>query len=196
MPKLNDLRSPSGSTSRSKRLGRGPGSGTGKTSGRGHKGHKARTGTPHRPWFEGGQMPIQRRVPKRGFTNLFRTEYEIVNVRDLARVEEDVITPDVLAAYRLVDLGSGRGVKILGDGDLERKLVVHAHAFTRSARAKIEAAGGSVETIGGPTGRPARLSRVAARDAAAAQAQSDSSAAAQAESDSSEEEASSDASEK
>ncbi len=148
MSELNELRRPSGAHRGGKRLGRGPGSGTGKTSGRGHKGHKARTGTPHRAWFEGGQMPIQRRVPKRGFSNArFRIEYETVNVRDLERVQEETITPEVLAAHGLVDLGSGRPVKILGDGELERKLTIRAHAFTKSARAKIEAAGGTVEPI-------------------------------------------------
>lgn len=153
MSDLNTLHRPQGSHRGGKRLGRGPGSGTGKTSGKGHKGHKARTGTPHRAWFEGGQMPIQRRVPKRGFSNSrFRTVYETVNVRDLERIEEDTITPEVLAAYGLVDLGSGRPIKILGDGDVGRKLTIRAHAFTKSARSKIESAGGAVDSIDGPTG--------------------------------------------
>ncbi len=149
MADLHDLHRPDGIVDGGKRLGRGPGSGRGKTSGRGHKGHKARTGTPHRPWFEGGQMPIQRRVPKRGFTNIFRTEWETVNVRDLDRIEGDEVTPEVLAAHGLVRLNAGRPVKILGDGELERKLTVRVHGVTKGARAKIEAAGGTVEIIGG-----------------------------------------------
>src|SRR5690606_20435790 len=126
-----------------KRLGRGPGSGLGKTSGRGHKGHKARTGGNTKPWFEGGQMPLQRRVPKRGFKNPFRREYEIVNLRDLKRIEADTITLEVLASHGLVDLGKGRPVKILGTGELDRKITVQAHAVSAGARAKIESAGGS-----------------------------------------------------
>src|SRR5690606_32063334 len=97
-----------------KRLGRGPGSGTGKTSGKGHKGHKARTGGQTHTWFEGGQMPLQRRLPKRGFTNIFRKEFEVVNVGRLDRLEETEITPEVLHERRLIDLGSKRPVKILG----------------------------------------------------------------------------------
>ncbi len=145
---LSNLRAPEGANRPRKRIGRGPGSGTGKTSGKGHKGQKARTGHHGIPsWFEGGQMPLQRRVPKRGFKNPFREEYEVVNLRDLARVQDDVITPDVLGAHKLVDLGKGRRVKVLGTGDLARKVTVRAHAVSASARAKIEAAGGSVELL-------------------------------------------------
>jgi large subunit ribosomal protein L15 len=145
---LSNLRAPEGANRPRKRIGRGPGSGTGKTSGKGHKGQKARTGHHGVPsWFEGGQMPLQRRVPKRGFKNRFREEYEIVNLRDLARVQDEVITPDVLGAHKLVDLGKGRRVKVLGTGDLARKVTVRAHAVSASARAKIEAAGGSVELL-------------------------------------------------
>jgi large subunit ribosomal protein L15 len=147
MTDLSNLRRPDGAHRSKKRLGRGPGSGTGKTSGKGHKGHKARTGGGTHPWFEGGQMPLQRRVPKRGFTNIFRTVYEIVNVGDLARIEADDITPDVLAAHRLVDLGKGRRIKVLGDGAIERKVTVRAHAVSAGARTKIEAAGGTVELL-------------------------------------------------
>ncbi|MBI4410409.1 MAG: 50S ribosomal protein L15, partial [Gemmatimonadetes bacterium] len=122
--------------------------GIGKTSGRGHKGHKARTGGQTNPGFEGGQMPLRRRLPKRGFKNPFRQVYEIVNVRDLERIEVDEITPQVLDEHRLVDLGKGNPVKILGEGRLRRKLVVRAHAVSAGARAKIEAAGGRVELLG------------------------------------------------
>jgi large subunit ribosomal protein L15 len=147
MTDLSNLRRPAGAHRPAKRIGRGPGSGTGKTAGRGHKGHKARTGGQTHPWFEGGQMPLQRRVPKRGFKNPFRKVYEIVNLRDLERVEEDAITPEVLHARRLIDLGRGRPVKVLGDGEIQRKVTVRVHAVTASARAKIEAAGGTVELL-------------------------------------------------
>src|SRR5512141_2402759 len=114
MSDLSNLPRPEGAHRASKRLGRGPGSGTGKTSGKGHKGQKARTGHHGIPsWFEGGQMPLQRRVPKRGFKNPFREEFEVVNLRDLARVEDEVITPEVLDAHKLVDLGKGRRVQVL-----------------------------------------------------------------------------------
>jgi large subunit ribosomal protein L15 len=148
MSDLNKLRRPEGANKERKRLGRGPGSGKGKTSGKGHKGQKARTGHHGVPaWFEGGQMPLQRRVPKRGFKNPFRTEYEIVNLSQLNGLTEDTITPEVLHANRLVDIGKGRPVKILGDGEVTRKISVHAHAVSESARAKIEAAGGTVELL-------------------------------------------------
>jgi large subunit ribosomal protein L15 len=148
MSDLSNLRRPEGANTERKRLGRGPGSGTGKTSGKGHKGQKARTGHHGTPtWFEGGQMPIQRRVPKRGFTNIFRTEYEIVNLEAIAGLEETEITPEVLHQYRLVDLGKKRPIKILANGELERKVTVHAHRVSAAARAKIEAAGGTVELL-------------------------------------------------
>jgi len=147
MSDLSKLARPEGATSPKKRLGRGPGSGTGKTSGKGHKGQKARTGGGVHPWFEGGQMPLQRRLPKRGFTNNFRTEFEIVNVGDLARIEAEEITPEVLNAHRLIDLGKKRPVKLLGDGSIDRKVTIRAHAVSAGARAKIEAAGGSVELL-------------------------------------------------
>lgn len=144
---LSNLRRPEGANQARKRLGRGPGSGIGKTSGKGHKGHKARTGGQTHPWFEGGQMPLQRRVPKRGFKNPFRVEYETVNLRDLNRLEEDTITPEVLDQHRLMDLGKGRRLKVLGDGSIERKVTVRAHAVSAAARSKIEAAGGTVELL-------------------------------------------------
>ena len=148
MSDLNNLRRPEGANRRKKRLGRGPGSGKGKTSGKGHKGQKARTGHHGIPsWFEGGQMPLQRRVPKRGFKNPFRTEYEIVNLGQLNKLSEDEITPEVLHSNRLIDIGKGRPVKVLGDGEITRKVTVRAHKVSESARAKIEAAGGSVEIL-------------------------------------------------
>jgi large subunit ribosomal protein L15 len=148
MSDLSNLPRPKGANRDRKRLGRGPGSGTGKTSGKGHKGQKARTGHHGTPtWFEGGQMPIQRRVPKRGFTNIFRVESEIVNLHSIQLLEETEITPEVLHQHRLVDLGKGRPIKILANGELERKVTVHAHKVSAAARAKIEAAGGSVELL-------------------------------------------------
>jgi large subunit ribosomal protein L15 len=148
MTDLSNLRRPEGAHRSRKRLGRGPGSGTGKTSGKGHKGQKARTGGGVHPWFEGGQMPLQRRVPKRGFKNPFRTVYQVVNVAALEALEETDITPEVLDSYRLVDLGNGNPVKILGNGEIGRKVTVRAHAVSASAKSKIEAAGGTVERIG------------------------------------------------
>ncbi len=148
MVDLSNLRAPAGANRPRKRIGRGPGSGTGKTAGKGHKGQKARTGHHGVPaWFEGGQMPLQRRIPKRGFKNPFRQVFEVVNLRDLEREQEQEITPEVLAAHRLVDLGTGRRVKVLGTGEVARKVTVRAHAISASARAKIEAAGGSVELL-------------------------------------------------
>jgi large subunit ribosomal protein L15 len=148
MSDLSNLSRPEGAHRDRKRIGRGPGSGTGKTSGKGHKGQKARTGHHGTPsWFEGGQMPLQRRVPKRGFKNPFRTEYEIVNLGQLNKLSEEEITPEVLHSNRLVDIGKGRPVKVLGDGEITRKITVRAHKVSESARAKIEAAGGSVEIL-------------------------------------------------
>jgi large subunit ribosomal protein L15 len=147
MAELHDLSPASGSHRDRKRVGRGPGSGTGQTAGRGQKGQKARAGGSVRPGFEGGQMPLHRRLPKRGFHNFTRVEYQVVNVRDLARVEGDV-TPESLRAAGLI--GSGRRpVKILGNGDVESALTVEAHAFSGSAREKIEAAGGTATVLGG-----------------------------------------------
>jgi large subunit ribosomal protein L15 len=146
MTDLHNLGRPEGSHRGSKRIGRGPGSGKGKTSGKGHKGQKARTGHHGTPsWFEGGQMPLQRRVPKRGFKNHFRVTYEVVNVRDLEGIEETTITPEVLHAHRLADLG--KRVKVLGDGNLKRKIELRVHAISEAARSKVEAAGGSIELL-------------------------------------------------
>ena len=148
---LHNLGPARGSHRERKRLGRGPGSGTGKTAGKGHKGSKARAGHGGpgggKPGFEGGQMPLTRRIPKRGFTNPFRIEYEIVNVGVLDGLEETEITPEVLHQYRLVDLGRGRPVKVLADGELDRKVTVRAHKVSAAARTKIEAAGGTVELL-------------------------------------------------
>jgi large subunit ribosomal protein L15 len=149
MKELSKLGRPEGANRSRKRLGRGPGSGTGKTSGKGHKGQKARTGHHGMPaWFEGGQMPLQRRVPKRGFTNPFRVEYQVVNVSALNGIEETEVTLEVLHAHGLADAGSEMPVKLLGDGTIERRVVVHVHAASATAKSKIEAAGGTVELIG------------------------------------------------
>ena len=143
---LQDLRPSSGATRPRKRVGRGPGSGQGKTAGRGHKGQKSRSGYHHQRGFEGGQMPLHRRVPKRGFTNIFRREYDVVNLSDLDRFEAgDSVTPKELASRRLAH--GRRPVKILGGGELKKALTVSAHKFSESARARIEAAGGSCEVL-------------------------------------------------
>ncbi len=142
---LHDLAPAPGSRKNRKRVGRGPGSGMGKTSTRGHKGLKARSGGSVRPGFEGGQMPIYRRLPKRGFTNIFKTNNAVLNVKDLERFEEGV-TIDPQTLYQ-ADLVKGRvdGIKILGTGDVTKKLVLKDLQVSRTAREKIEAAGGSVE---------------------------------------------------
>lgn len=145
--KLHELKAPAGSRRRRKVVGRGPGSGHGQTSGRGEKGQKARSGGRSRPWFEGGQLPLHRRVPKRGFTNLFRKEYAILNVRDLQRFEAGTsVTPATLSEAGLVRTATAP-VKILGEGTLSKALTVSAHAFSKGAAAKIRAAGGTLEVI-------------------------------------------------
>ncbi|MFQ5679396.1 MAG: 50S ribosomal protein L15 [Gemmatimonadota bacterium] len=143
---LHNLRPPDGSTPPAKRVGRGPGSGLGKTAGRGHKGQGARSGESVPPWFEGGQMPLHRRTPKRGFHSRNRTEYRIVNLRDLAGLEVAEITPELLRSNGLIASGD-LPVKVLGHGEVERALTVRAHAFSASARRKIEEAGGRVEVV-------------------------------------------------
>ena len=145
MAELHDLSPSTGSTKNRKRKGRGPGSGNGKTAGRGQKGQKARSGGSVHPRFEGGQMLLIRRIPKRGFTNLNRVEYQVVNVRDLERVEGDV-TPESLKAAGLVR-SLKKPVKILGIGEVSRKVAVSAHRFSATAQTKIEAAGGTVTVI-------------------------------------------------
>lgn len=147
--RLEELRPAPGAKRRRKRIGRGPASGHGKTSGRGHKGQKARAGGGKGPGFEGGQMPFHRRVPKRGFINPFRREYAIVNLAALARsfTAGGVVDPDRLVEARLIKKADRDLVKVLGGGELALPLTVRAHAFSRSAAAKIEAAGGQVEVL-------------------------------------------------
>ena len=145
--KLNQLTATPGSTKERKRIGRGYGYGTGKTAGKGHKGQKARAGRGQRPGFEGGQMPLQRRVPKRGFNNIFAKEIVSLNVGTLNQFEDGA----VVDAAALVETGILRkscdGVKILANGELKKKLTVKATAFSEAAKAKIEAAGGKAEVI-------------------------------------------------
>lgn len=145
--RLHDLKPAPGSTSAPKRLGRGVGSGLGKTSGKGHKGAKARSGGGKAPGFEGGQMPLTRRVPKSGFKNPFRKEYATVNVGDLEQFEDGTI----VTVLSLKEVGLVRqlkdGVKILGGGELTRKLTVQVDRFTGTAKEKIETAGGKAEVV-------------------------------------------------
>ena len=145
--KLHELHPAEGSTTAAKRLGRGVGSGLGKTSGKGHKGAKARSGGGKRPGFEGGQMPLYRRVPKKGFTNIFGTDYATVNVKNLNVFEDGA----VVDAQALIDAGLIRkaqdGLKVLGNGELTKKLTVKAAKYTASAKEKIEAVGGTAEVI-------------------------------------------------
>jgi large subunit ribosomal protein L15 len=147
MSGINTLRPDPGSTHKTKRIGRGPGSGHGKTAGRGNKGMWSRSGSSQKRGFEGGQMPLHRRLPKRGFTNIFRKEYAIINVGRLAQLEGDTFDPQ-----RLVELGVikklGDGLKVLGSGELARKITVQAHQFSKSALEKIQKAGGTGQVIG------------------------------------------------
>jgi len=145
MAELHDLTPSPGSHRNKKRIGRGSGSGHGGTSTKGHKGQKARSGGSIHPRREGGQMPLHRRLPKRGFKPLNRTTYQVVNVSDLERVEGDV-SPETLLAAGLIRALS-KPVKVLGQGEVAKAVSVSAHAFSASARAKIEAAGGSVSVI-------------------------------------------------
>ena len=146
---LNNLRPPKGAKHAKKRVGRGMGSGHGKTASRGSKGAQSRSGFRYKRGFEGGQMPLHRRVPKRGFHNPFRIEYAVVNLDTLAEVFDDgsSVTPDVLRERGLVRQ-TNVPVKVLGRGDLTKKLTVHAHKFSGSAAKKIAAAGGSTEVLG------------------------------------------------
>ncbi len=146
MAELHDLSPSTGSHRGRKRVGRGPGSGRGKTSTRGENGQKSRSGAAVHPRFEGGQMPLTRRIPKRGFKNFNRVEYQVVNVRDLDRLDGDV-SPEALRAAGLIGT-LRKPVKVLGQGELAKALAVSAHAFSKGAQAKIEAAGGSVSVIG------------------------------------------------
>jgi large subunit ribosomal protein L15 len=144
---LSNLKPAPGSTKNRKRIGRGPGSGTGKTSGKGHKGQNARSGGGVKPGFEGGQMPLQRRLPKRGFTSLNRKVYALVNLRDLDQFEAgSVVDLEALGKAGLIR-GVKDGVKVLAEGKLSKALTVQAHKFSKTAAEKIEAAGGKAEVL-------------------------------------------------
>ena len=142
MLSLAKLAPQAGSTKQRKRVGRGSGSGHGKTAGRGHKGFKARSGSGVKPGFEGGQMPLQRRIPKRGFTNVFKKEYALVSLSQLNVMDAEVITVDTLVAARIVKRGTL--VKVLANGEVTKALKVQVDKISASAKSKIEAAGGSV----------------------------------------------------
>jgi len=149
---LGNLKYAPGARKKVKRIGRGVGSGHGKTAGKGHKGQRSRSGDQIRPWFEGGQMPLNRRIPKFGFRSPFRVEYQVINVSTLAKLADDgklangIVTPEILYQLGAVSKKS-QPVKILGDGTLSKKLDVTANAFSDSASKKIEAAGGAVKKI-------------------------------------------------
>jgi len=144
---LSSLKPPAGQKHRKKRVGRGMGSGTGKTSGRGHKGARSISGYSIMRGFEGGQMPLHRRLPKRGFTNIFKKQYAIVNLKDLEKLPGDAFTVD-----RLIELGIvnklGEGLKVLASGEITRAITIEAHIFSRAAIEKIEKAGGKATVIG------------------------------------------------
>lgn len=159
---LSTLRPPKGATANRKRVGRGMGSGMGKTSTRGHKGQRSRSGSRMMRGFEGGQMPLHRRLPKRGFTNIFRTEYQVVNLDRLAALGETNITPELIVKHGLA--GKNDLIKVLGDGELKSALTVQAHKFSKSAQEKIAKAGGKAELIGGAA------AETAAKEAPKAQA--------------------------
>ena len=149
MDYLSNLKYAKGTRKNKKRVGRGPGSGHGKTSTRGMNGQLSRSGAKKKAWFEGGQMPLQRRVPKFGFTNIFKVEYQVVNVQDLQKLvdaKEKVVTSEILRKYGFVRK-KDRPVKILGSGELKGKLQVEANAFSKTAQEKIESAGGSITKI-------------------------------------------------
>lgn len=143
---LSNLKNIPGSRKKPKRVGRGSGSGMGKTCGRGQKGQKSRSGGKPHPWFEGGQMPLQRRLPKRGFTNIFKKSYDLVNLRSLAELKvEGALTPQILKDKGLIrDL---KAVKVLGDGDLTGAVEIHAHKFSQAALQKIEKSGGKAVVL-------------------------------------------------
>jgi len=142
---LSNVRAPKKASENRKRVGRGMGSGMGKTSTRGHKGQRSRSGSRMIRGFEGGQMPLHRRMPKRGFTNIFRKEFNIVNLEKLASLGETTITPELLR--KLGAVSTKRPIKILGDGELSIALTVHAHKFSKSAQEKITKAGGKCEVL-------------------------------------------------
>lgn len=147
MMKIHDLSPVEGSRKQKKRVGRGPGSGHGKTSCRGHKGQKSRSGGSIPPGFEGGQMPLQRRLPKRGFTNIFKKQYVLINIRDLNRFDPNsTLGIEALKSAGLVK-GNKDGIKLLGDGEISHPVMIKVHKVSKTARDKIEAAGGKVEVI-------------------------------------------------
>ena len=143
---LSNLRAPRKANENKKRVGRGMGSGMGKTSTRGHKGQGSRSGSSLMRGFEGGQMPLHRRLPKRGFTNIFKIEYEVVNLERLASLNETEITPDVLRKAGVVS-GKNSLVKVLGQGEVAKAITVSAHKFSKSAQEKIEKAGGKITRL-------------------------------------------------
>lgn len=144
---IGTLRPPKGATKASKRRGQGMGTGHGKTAARGHKGQRSRSGARMRPGFEGGQMPLHRRLPKRGFTNIFKKKYAVVNLGDLERFgQEQMITPEFLAGEGLIKK-LGDGLRVLGNGELKAPLKIAAHHFSKSAMEKIQKAGGTAEVI-------------------------------------------------
>jgi large subunit ribosomal protein L15 len=144
--RISDLAPEPGSRKNRKRVGRGPGSGHGKTSCKGHKGQKSRSGGGVKPGFEGGQMPLQRRLPKRGFTNIFQKKYSIINVGSLDKISESTITPEVLLEEGLIK-NTRDMIKVLGNGEVTKAFTVKAHAFSASAKEKISKAKGKVEVI-------------------------------------------------
>ena len=143
--RLNLLKPTKGATSNRKRVGRGHGSGLGRTAGRGEKGYHSRSGSKHRPWFEGGQMPLHRRLPKRGFSNyLFRKQYQIINLRDIDTLNTDEVDSKILFDNGLIS-SFLQPVKVLGDGELKKAIKIKATSFSKTAISKIEKAGGKVE---------------------------------------------------
>lgn len=142
--KISELKPNEGARKRAKRLGRGPGSGHGKTATKGHKGQKARTGGGVKPGFEGGQMPLQRRIPKRGFKNPFKKEYAVINLKDITGIDSDIITPELLKDKGIVK-SLKDGLKVLAEGELKRAITIKAHAFSAQAVEKIKASGGTPE---------------------------------------------------
>lgn len=165
---LSTLRPPKGATANRKRVGRGMGSGMGKTSTRGHKGQRSRSGSRMMRGFEGGQMPLHRRLPKRGFTNIFRTEYQVVNLDRLAALGEKNVTPELMVKHGLA--GKNDLIKILGDGELKSAVTVQAHKFSKSAQEKIAKAGGKAELIGGAAAEAAAKEAPKAQDKGKGQA--------------------------
>jgi large subunit ribosomal protein L15 len=146
---LSTVRAPKKASEKRKRVGRGMGSGMGKTSTRGHKGQRSRSGSRMMRGFEGGQMPLHRRIPKRGFVNIFREEHAIVSLERIAALGEKTVTPEVLVKAGILRRAD-QVFKVLGDGELKAAVTVHAHKFSKSAQEKITKAGGKVEMIGGP----------------------------------------------